>query len=94
MQNLYKLISLIGSDNNMPAMPFEKMPKPDAVKGFDVVALDTLAENLSESETIIMAVGESTEIEELIEEKGLHTLNEFLNDAFDGDLNDLFYVQP
>lgn len=91
MKHLYGLIILIGHDNNMVPVAPEDLPA--AVDGFDIKALNEQASQLNISEAETFTTGEESEISELTEKKGLHDLNRFLNEAFDGYLTDLFF-QP
>ncbi len=92
MEKVHNLITLIGQDNNMPALPLAKMPSQGEVDGFDFVELEAQAKRLTDDEADLLATGEHTEVSELVKAKDLRKLDSFLNEAFDGYLNKLYFV--
>lgn len=92
MEYIYKLITLIGSDNNMEVVPIDRSPSQDEIFGFDLKEIEAQAATLSYEEADLLTSGEQSEVKSLVEKKGLQKLDSFLNEAFDGYLTDMFFV--
>lgn len=90
MSSIQELISIMGSDNNMP--PLQVMPTQEQLPSIDLAMLEDMASKLTYEEADLLVTGEHYEVSRLIEDKGLQELDRFLNLAFDGSINELYYV--
>jgi len=84
---LKNAISIMGHDNNMSVKHVGDWP--DYI---DYDYLENEVGKLSKEELDIFVTGETTEISAIEEKHKCHQLNKFLNSAFDGDLNEHFYL--
>lgn len=88
MNHLIDVVTYLGRANDLHTIPVHEWPsKID----YNYHELDCQASLLSEDEIAVFTDGEQTEMEELIERYGIQELHNFLNDIFDGDLNDKFF---
>lgn len=84
--NLYKLLNGISYDNDMLFRDeFEDIG--DILKD-----LEREASRLEGEEFVDFAMGERSDMEELIQRKNLQVLDEFLTEAFDGKYQEVFYT--
>lgn len=84
--NLLNLLQEMAYDNGLSLKPNHEFVWP-----MNAPALEGLAAQLSKEEQAFLAAGEQTEVEKLVESRGLEPLHYFLNQAFDGDLHKNFY---
>lgn len=86
--NLAETLEILGSDNNMP------LATDLAIPPFLLPSLDTFenqASQLSDDEKEILASGEDQEREDLVRRTGFGAFDDFLTEAFEGILSDIFW---
>ncbi len=92
------LIEQISLDNDMPmkespTWPTNAFELEELAKRLKLMGVSVKVENpFYKNEVELLAMGERSDAEKLIEAKSLQTLDKFLNQAFDGDLTEDFYL--
>lgn len=82
---LFEIVAEMCGDNWALPLPISNWPKLSE-HGFDFQRLETQSRSMSDLEAETLAVGEVTEIQEIIKKYNCHELNKFLNQVFDGQI--------
>ncbi len=83
-ENLVRVVKEMGACNGFGIRPVDEWP--DVSNRFSILQLEMQASRVEDGDEMLEFVdGEADEIIKLVEDKGLHQLNRFLNEVFDGD---------
>ena len=88
--HLERMISLLAQDNGTTMWLIRE---PNWFMVTDLPLLESQASQLNEYEKETLVAGEDTEQYELVEEKNVGELSDFIASVFDGELREVFFTR-